>query len=346
MKNLILCLSLLLPLTVNARITTPNVQKGWVTVRPGQRLYVEHYPAANGKPTVWVANGLTWSTEQWQSYVDALKKLDPDLGIVAWDMEGQGKTLLDKAPINFDIPLDHQIQDLRDLRDTLNIPGPQILVGLSYGGGIALQYLATYPADFQKIVAVSPYIHPMPTQVLWIKQQIQANRMMFPLNPASDDELYDYFLHVLVQTQYPMLEPIMLTNPFKIEGVYRMAKGSKTFDAAKLVALFPAGKLHLVTGENDPFVTLVEQSAFWQAVPKWARGSWIIIKDTSHKPPEERPDYMAGWTHEIINNNQVSGGREFTGEPAKGTATAGSVTIPMPKASACETLLRRIFRPF
>src|SRR5262249_46953286 len=159
-------------------------------------------------------NGLTWSTEQWNAFVKAIKAIDPDIGIVSYDAEGQGRTLLDKAPIKFDIPYDHQMQDLKDLYDTLAIPGENVAVGLSYGGGLAFDYLAKYPKDFAKVIAMSPYLHPMPSQDLWIRQQIQLNRFQFPLNPATDDELYDYFLRTLVTTQYPLLEPIMLSNPY------------------------------------------------------------------------------------------------------------------------------------
>src|SRR6185437_6919520 len=114
---------------------------------------------------------------------------------------GEGRTLLDKAPITFRIPFARQIQDLKDLFDTSNLPGPQVIEGLSYGGGLALAYAAKYPNDFAKVIAVSPYLHPIPSQVQWIKAQIALNRMTFPLNPATDAELYDYFFRDLVMTQ-------------------------------------------------------------------------------------------------------------------------------------------------
>src|SRR5665213_4014056 len=82
--------------------------KGFVQVRANQRLYVEYRKAQPGRPTIFLLNGLTWETTQWQPLVTALDQLDTSIGIVLYDMEGMGKTLLDKAPINFDIPFESQ----------------------------------------------------------------------------------------------------------------------------------------------------------------------------------------------------------------------------------------------
>lgn len=354
MRNLIFILTLLLPLSVQAKFTehTQTTFKGFVTIRPGERRYVEHYPAANGKPTIWPSNGLTWSTAQWDKYVKALKKLDPDIGIVLYDAKGQGRTLLDQAPANYDIPYDYQVQDLKDLYDTLALEGPQVLEGLSYGGGLALKYAAKYPGDFVDYIAWSPYLHPMPSQDLYIRQQIQVVRLnklnptFLVLNSMTDDELYDYFLHILVVTQYPLLEPIMFSNPYIPEAVYRMAKGCKNFDAAKIVDQLPAGKVHLVSGDQDNYVTLLEQKAFWESMPKAARGSWMIMKNTGHEMTLDDPEFSAAWTYEILFNDKVRGGAIFNGDPSTGVATSGATTIPMPKVSVCEALLRRVFRPF
>lgn len=313
--------------------------KGMVQIRADRRLYVEYRKAAPGKATLFLCNGLTWSTTQWQPLVDALNKVDPDIGIVLYDMVGMGKTLLDRAPVTYDIPFLDQIKDLKDLYTQLNINGPKILSGLSYGGGAVLEYLAQHPNDFDKVIAMSPFLERIPDQDNWIKQNIAAIRIAYPYNPATDDELYDYFLRQLVYSSYPMVEPIMLENPFKTEGVFRMVKGAKYWRALDNVNKFPTGKLHLMSAVNDIFVSLSSQQNFWKALPASARASHLILRLTGHKIPEERPDITAVWMMKIINGDKaISGGRVFDGDPVKGTATSGSIIIPL-KEFTCDSRL-------
>src|SRR5437870_4588767 len=115
MKSLILALLTLVSASAFGRFEPAVFQKGMVQIRSDRRLYVEQRKAAPGKPTILFCNGLTWSTTQWQPLVEALDKLDPEIGIVLYDMVGMGKTLLDRAPVNYDIPFDNQIQDLKQL---------------------------------------------------------------------------------------------------------------------------------------------------------------------------------------------------------------------------------------
>lgn len=350
MKRLLFVLLTLLGAQAQAKFQSapPAIfTKGFVQVRPNQRLYVEYRKATFGRPTLFLLNGLTWSTTQWGPFVTSLNKLDPGLGIVLYDMEGMGKTLLDKAPINFEIPIEHQVQDLKDLHDTLKITGPTILSGLSYGGAVALAYMAKYPKEFDKLIAMAPFLERLPDQDAMIQQMIKSTRQAYPFNPASDDELYDYFLRQLVTYQYPILEPIMLENPYKIEGVYRMVQGIKNWHASEIVSQLPAGKVHLMAGEDDPYVKLPWLKTLWQSLSQAARASFIILSNTQHKLPEERPDFTAAWVQQILNNNpDLKKGLVFDGDPAAGVATSGSVVIPLHKASLCDTLLRTMFRPF
>lgn len=343
MKYLILALLTAVGSSAFANANAPAAfVKGMVQIRPDRRLYVEYRKAAPGKATLFLCNGLTWSTTQWQPLVDALNKVDPEIGIVLYDMVGMGKTLLDRAPVTYDIPFVDQIKDLKDLYVTLNIKGPRILSGLSYGGAVALEYLAQYPNDFDKVIAMSPFLQRLPEQDSWIKQNIAAVRIAFPYNPATDDELYDFFLRQLVYSLYPTVEPIMRENPFKTEGVFRMVKGAKNWRALDNVHRFPPGKLHLLSAVNDVFVSLSSQQSFWQALPASVRASYLVLRLTGHKIPEERPDITAVWIMKIINGEKaISEGRVFDGDPAKGTATSGSIVIPL-KEFTCDSRLLKL----
>jgi len=315
--------------------------KGFVQIRPDQRLWVEQRKALNGKPTIVFLNGLTWSTREWQPLVEALDLLDSDLGIVLYDMQGMGETLLDKKPVTWDIPFDAQIRDLKSLITKLNLQGPKVLAGLSYGGAGVLDYLALYPDDFDKGIAMSPFLARLPDQDRWIRGMIEYTRQMQPWNTSTDDELYDFYLRQLVFTTYPSAEPVVLENPYKLEAVYRMVKGAKDFKAVDIATKLPKGKLHLMSGEFDPYVSVDWQRSFWADVPEKTRASFIVFRDTSHKLPQERPDFTAAWLLQIVRNNpDLQKGLTFDGDPVAGTAKSGDITIPMHQESFRGYILR------
>lgn len=324
----------LLALTAHAKqsvVEPRSFTRDFVQIRQAQRLWVEHRPALNGKPTIFFLNGLTWSTREWSPLIRALDALDSELGIVLYDMRGMGKTLLDQKPANYEIPFEQQVQDLKDLYTTLNIPGVKVVAGLSYGGAGVLEYLARYPNDFDKGIAMAPFLERLPDQDQWIRNMIKMTRQMQPWNMSTDEELYDFYLRTLVYSTYPMAEPIVLENPYKLEGVYRMVKGAKNWRALDIAAKLPPGKLHLLAGQDDPFVRLPWLKTFWQAVPEKSRASFIIYRMSTHKLPQERPDFTAAWIMQILlNNPSLLKGLEFDGDPFSGVAKSGDITIPLP----------------
>lgn len=320
--------------------------QGFVQIRDDQRLWVEHRKAQNGKPTLFFANGLTWSTREWKPLIHALDKLDPDLGVVLYDMQGMGNTLLDKTPVTWEIPFDSQVRDLKALVDAMSIKGPKVLAGLSYGGAVTLEYLARYPDDFDKAIAMAPFLERLPDQDQWIRKMIQWTRKMFPFNPHTDEELYDYWLRVLIYNTYPAAEPIILENPYKMEAIFRMVKGAKDWRALDIAKKLPKGKLHLLAGQEDPFVRLPWLETFWQAVPESARASFLILMNTTHKLPQDRPEIVAAWMmHILMDNPYLNRGLTFEGHPYTKKAKSGDITLPLDKVNFCEFTLRALFRP-
>lgn len=120
---------------------------------------------------------------------------------------------------------------MNSLLSELKVAKPYNLVGLSYGGGIAIAYAAQYPKEVKRILALAPFTEPLQSQDNWIKNQVAYTRVMQPWNPYSDDELYDYFLRNIIYGTYPSAEPIVLENPYKLEAT-RMVQGIRQFRAS------------------------------------------------------------------------------------------------------------------
>jgi pimeloyl-ACP methyl ester carboxylesterase len=345
MRSIVLALCLLCPLFANAR--AGSFEKGFVEIRPGEKLYVEQRKAQPGKSTIFCLNGLTWSTRDWDALVQALDKIEPGFGFVLYDMKGMGRTLVSAGGVKATITLEEQTRDLEDLQKILNVRGPTAAVGLSYGGGLALMNYAKNPNAFDKVIAISPFIARITDQDTIIRNSILWTRMTFPMNPASDDELYDYFLRQLIFSTYPIVEPVVLENQYKLEAVFRMVQGARKFVAKQLSPQMRRGRLHVVGSIDDPYVKDEELRDFWRSLE--GRGeSYLRLTDTGHKSITERPELIAGWLKEILNNNpELSKGQEFVGDAVKGEARGeGGVTIPLRKAGFCESILRKVFGPF
>ena len=319
--------------TMRSSAASSNFKKGFVEIRPGRSLYVEQKLAAPGKPTLILTNGLTYSTEQWAPLVKAIEAHDPGLGLVLYDMVGMGQTLLANKPVNYEIPFNDQVLDLKDLFDHLKIAGPVSLLGLSYGGAVDLSYATRFPNDFEQIIVQSPFLGRIPAQDAWVKDKVNMNHLLYPWDPRTEDELYAWYLRVLITSTFPSAEPIILENPYKLEAVFRMVKGSLDWNAIQAAGRLPKAKLHLMTGEKDEYVPADWQQAFWAATPVAARASNLLIKGAKHKFPEDFPDFTARWVLDIVHHRaNLFDGQTFIGDPRAQTTTV--------KESVCETALR------
>lgn len=300
--------------------------RGFVAISPQRELYVEYVPAEGGKPTVVLINGLTYSTRQWDNFVEPL--LAKGIGVLRYDPFGMGKTLLKYAPILASIPWQEQVSDLKALLTKLKIKGPYNLVGLSYGGGIAAGFAAAYPNQVKNLVMMAPFTRPLAGTDNWIKAQIWATRQMFPFNKMSDDDLYDYYLHQIVYATYPQAEPIVLENPFKLEAIYRLVQGIRKARPIDLTDTIPAKALHLMIARQDQYINTSVLEEYWDAVPESARASLLYINGSEHKMVETVPYFTASWVYEILmGNKRLFRGSTFEGYPYRGEVRTGDDSI-------------------
>lgn len=336
-------LFLLFAFSASAFARSSDVINGFVDIGTRDALYTEYRPAKNGKPTLFLANGLTYSTQQWQEFIQALKNIDPEVGVVAYDMRGMGRTLLANAPANYDIPFSDQVDDLHRLKEHFKIKGPTAVLGLSYGGAVALDIAVRFPNDFDQIIAMSPFLERIPEQDALIKNSVLSHRLFFPLDPRTDEELYNLYLRLLVFSTYPSVEPIVLENPFKLEAVYRMVKGAKDWQAVQVIAKLPLQKVNIIAALDDEYVKFDRMQIFLKNIPKNQIGSVALFENTKHKIPEERARLAAAWVFEILHHNPELGlGQTFVVNPQTESASNGHSLIPLKptlRSKTCEDLL-------
>lgn len=274
-----------------------------VQIDANRSLFVHFTPGKVGAPTVVLLNGLTYSTEQWKKYAAELSSLG--FSVLRYDMKGMGQTLVNDGYQFESIQIDDQVQDLADLLVTMKVKAPYHLVGLSYGGGIGMAFAARFPKLVKNLVLMAPYTEPLETQDQWIRSQIWYTRTVFPFNPASDDDLYEYFLKQIIYSTYPTAEPVVLENPYKLEAVFRMVQGIRKWTSDQAVPFLPAKSVHLLVAGQDQYIPRKVMTDFWSTVPETAKASYILINNAEHKIPEDVPVFAANWTALIISGNQL-----------------------------------------
>lgn len=270
---------------------------GFVTIESTD-LYVEYLAPQVGKPTVVLLNGLTYSTRQWDKMTAVLKTMG--IGVLRYDMSGMGQTLLKYGGKFEPYHYANQVIELDQLLTTLKIPTPYNLVGLSYGGGIAAAFSFKYPKKVKNAILMAPYTAALEGQDQWIKTQIAVTRAMYPYNPYSNDELYDYFLKQICYSTYPALEPIVMENPYKLEATFRLTQGIRKFNVNDEIDRFPENSVHLIIAKKDQYIKQAVLDAFWDAIPAASRASRIYVEGSEHKIPEAVPQKAAEIVRDIV----------------------------------------------
>lgn len=315
-------------LLIVSSMASASTYQGFVQVRPNRYLFVNYQAPRPGFPTVVLLNGLTYSTVQFEAYAQALET--KGLGVLRFDFDGMGKSLLRYAPSMAAYPYDQQANDLKAILTAMRIPPPYNLAGLSYGGGIGVEYALKFPGDVRNLILISPYTEVLSGPDQTIKTEISWTRITFPLNPATDEQLYDYFFHQIVYATYPAAEPNVLENPFILEAVYNLARGIRPFRPVDFAAQLPPGTVHLMVAANDQYIPRPVLNKFWGHVNPAARMSRVLVEQSEHKITAAFPGFTAAWTWQIIKGNPVfHQGRDFDANPVTMQVMSNGQQIPI-----------------
>jgi pimeloyl-ACP methyl ester carboxylesterase len=246
--------------------------------------------------------------------------------LVTYDMRGQGASLLRSglplAPIQFK----SQVRDLAALVRSLGRQ-PIHLVGLSYGASIGHAFMLEHADSVRSFFSVAAFLAPDPTQDAWIRFHVARVRgtPLHPMQPLSDEQLYDYFLRVLIYTTYPGAEPIILENPLKIEGVFRLVQGVRKFNVFDVMTDLPPQKIHYLWSAKDEYLDPALIGRFLRELPPDVPLSETIVREGEHKLPEQFPAFLAQWLGAVLTRAPLfKNGARWEAHPLDGVARSGA----------------------
>lgn len=214
-----------------------SIESGFAEVN-GTKLYYE--VAGQGDPIVLI-HGFTLDTRMWD---DQFKEFSKHYRVIRYDVRGFGKS---STPIEGE-PYSNQ-EDLKALLDYLDIREAHI-VGLSMGGGIAINFTLEYPDYASSLITVDSSLagHTWSTQV------------MPGVRKIAEEESVEAGLEAFINC--PLFEPA-LRNPNVADRVKQIVRSYSGWalvhdNPQKGVVPSPHSRLHeikcstlAIVGEHD-----------------------------------------------------------------------------------------------
>lgn len=245
-----------------------------------KKIHYEIY--GEGEPLI-LLNGIMMSCLSWQLFMPQLSK---DKKVILFDFLDQGKS---SALSDNEYTHELQVEVLKALIDHLNIQKANIL-GISYGGEIALQFAIKYQKYINKLLVFNTTSYTTP----WLKDigrgWIGAARTFDPevfyhvsipyiYSPRFYTENYQW-----METRKKVLGGVF-TRDF-LEAMIRLIISSERYDIRQRLCEIEADTL--VVGSDYDYVTpLFEQ----EYIHNHIRGSkFVVIKNCGHASMYEKPN--------------------------------------------------------
>jgi pimeloyl-ACP methyl ester carboxylesterase len=120
-----------------------------------KQSYRLNYKIVGKGPVVVMLHGLAGTSQ----YFDRITKYLPDHQIVSIDLLGFGKS---PKPKNIQYTVEDHVDAIASTLENINIKTPYVMLGISMGALLALEYAKKYPKYISKIILVSPTIYSSP----------------------------------------------------------------------------------------------------------------------------------------------------------------------------------------
>jgi pimeloyl-ACP methyl ester carboxylesterase len=288
------------------KATQARSYTGFVKVEE-HSLYAEYEAPLPGRPTLVLLNGLSDSTENWSRLLSVLKL--PGYGFLRFDFRGQGRSLeyeiQENGSFEDRVRVEDQSHHLSLLLEYFGISDPVHIVGMSYGGGVALHFAAHQPERVGKLVLVAPYVIRLDQALMF--QRIWANQIElmkgWGLFPGSSFEIaqkcYHQFLKHYMNHRFQRAIPDETIRSACIQLTFGIMK----FNAFPLFQSLPESSVHLISGGRDTLVPQGLYSEMWSKLPRKSKGSWLFIEDGEHLLFEQYPEYLASWIERVLKND-------------------------------------------
>lgn len=235
-----------------------------------------------GKP-ILILNGIMMSTKSWEPFMHTLSENNQ---IIRLDFLDQGQSdKMDGKTYTQEIQVDLIYHLSLHLKlDKFNI------VGISYGGEVAILYAAKYPKHVDRLVLfnTTPYTSP------WLKEIGQSWNMIGKTRDGAS--YYKATIPIIysptfyasrldwMKNREQLLTPIF-SNPVFLDAMERLTNSAESYDARDLLKDIEATTL-IIAADQDYLTPLANQKELHEMIKT---SELIILPGVGHASMYERP---------------------------------------------------------
>lgn len=245
---------------------------------------INYHLDGEGQETIVLLNGIMMSTASWADFVSIYTK--NNYRLLRVDFRDQG--LSDKYEEDYDISI--HVDDLRALLTELNINEKIHLLGVSYGGMVAMLFALKYPELLSSLILsntvarVTNYLQAVSD--LWEEAaKFNNGKLFFKLSMPLiySDDFYNRRLDWLKERE-KTFDGLLDESWF--ESLIRLSKSSKEFDVTDKIGQIQLPTL-LIAGNRDIITPVYEMNKIAEQIPD---AKMVIIERAGHASFYEKMD--------------------------------------------------------
>jgi pimeloyl-ACP methyl ester carboxylesterase len=315
---------LLLTLALLLLSTQAEAKSGFVKLADGHEVFVDHQPAKSGKTTFVLVNGLVYNMNRWNDFTAPLAK--EGYGIVRYYFRGQMHTLrkeLEKGkPEFFSKGLDPEVMadELKGVMDALKLR-KAVIVGLSYGAGIAAEFGEKYPERVDQLLFQAPLVVSLDSydpQGAWIKWNLDYARIFW--GPLWGPYVYDYYYNYIYRSYMSQrivperIPPEMQDIPEEYkEAVFHQVRAMRDFDLRSYRYSKLKGQVHFMLASEEEVPAMKDQFRAWNGFDAKSLGSLIYFTPSWHAIPDAIGAQAAAIAKMIVSKDaKFQGGKVYS----------------------------------
>lgn len=260
----------------------------------------EAYKDDDREGTIVILPGLDDSVFHYETAFNYFRTYNPEWGILGIDLRGQGKTRDDEGNIySSKITLEEQTEILDQILEKNKIDSA-FIVGLSYGGGVALQYAKDYPARVLGLGLIAPYVTNFKAYKAGLTGIYYGLSFYNPFyKMLSKYSLPPYFMSAKIKGR---LNPQTNWTSQRMKALSKLTMGILDLNTDKVLdemTYLPIG-IHLLTACQDTVVPIAAHRHFYNRIPKNILKSFSLEDGIGHRVLQQHPKQASMWIHRLL----------------------------------------------
>jgi|GEM_PF-3720889 len=246
-----------------------------------QAISMEETGSRNSQNVVIFLSGLERDRSQFTKVEQQMRRTWNDFISIRIDLLGQGQTARTMGPQTSIQPEDQETI----LESVLARPELQgkhiILVGHSYGGGIAAKFAADHPNVVSDLILIAPFVDNLEIHQPLVGPSMDWMRYWAKFMQMGS--VYDSAVQgtsemgsVLTWPTYKLMQGI----DANLMDVLAMTRGIRHLDMNAAVANLQNIRVHMLISSLDELIPTPAHKALWELVPEPSRGTFQFMPST------------------------------------------------------------------